>query len=653
MFNREAEIRRKINQLRREGRLKRNDLEDDDDGDYDVEKSDASDYTDRIRQKLGDTRSKLLGFDKEDDIETETSAEITNASERARIGALPKTSTEETSSSSSYIKPSESKSSNWIDPSLFDSEEDGIEDEEELKDEELLEVVAAKMMEKNRLEQLEKDRQFQEQVRAKRKQLEEENKRKAKELDQKVEQHAKTTSGVGGSWAKNKTAVTKDIYQPKTGSWGAFPRPRDISKAYGGGRRVGPGYSNEEAREKSEQATRDRLKAYREKVGIEVPSEKEHAAEIEEALSIGTLAMQRGMYSTAVSALEKVTKYCSTNSKVGGKVFLELAMAYEAAGRTEEAIEVYRTLSKCRMEDIKFNAKKLLYGIEAMQFMRNEVKSSAFSRKRAKNTFMDTTGMNNFVESFDDRYNMAYLDLSKGDYYKALTEAVVRSPREARQILLKAVDKGEVTRLRIVQALRSVSRGFDDALVEEIEQSKVVEPVAVMNGKPILERRVDTGTTLKGMEEFTLAPPEQMRENLDGEWRLQCLADKKGDGVTFFNTTVAWQRIDTTEMVFSASSPVGGLVTVQQTGGMSFNDKRRILRRKRVQVTGGGLLTGLLGGMSSGVPASVALPQQVLTVDSMLLITRGVPSRRVRNGDDTKNYFAVWRKVEPGTYSAA
>jgi hypothetical protein len=83
-----------------------------------------------------------------------------------------------------------------------------------------------------------------------------------------------------------------------------------------------------------------------------------------------------------VSALEKVTKYCSTNSKVGGKVFLELAMAYEAEGRTQEAVTVYTTLSKSRMEEIKFDAKRLLYGIEAMQFMRNEAKLESFEGKR-------------------------------------------------------------------------------------------------------------------------------------------------------------------------------------------------------------------------------------------------------------------------------
>ena len=89
----------------------------------------------------------------------------------------------------------------------------------------------------------------------------------------------------------------------------------------------------------------------------------------DEALKIAELAMQRGIYMTAVTSLEKVTKFCSTNSPVGSKVFLELAMAYEASGRTQEAYQVYKTLSTCRMEAVKFQARRLLYGLEAMEFM--------------------------------------------------------------------------------------------------------------------------------------------------------------------------------------------------------------------------------------------------------------------------------------------
>lgn len=371
-----------------------------------------------------------------------------------------------------------------------------------------------------------------------------------------------------------------------------------------------------------------------------------------------THSFQRGIYGTAVSALEKVTKWCSTNSPVGGKVFLELAMAYEAVGRTPEAIKVYSTLSKSRMEEIKFNAKRLLYGIEAMQFMQNEAKSPEFSRKKIRNTFIDTTGLANIAQNFDDVYNTAYIDLDKG-FYRRLTESVVRSNREARQILLKAAGAGEVERLKVVQALRSISRHFDDALEEEILSNKPApEPVALMDGKPIIveptrAEKDEIKQMMGGMDEFSLASPEQMRENLNADWRLQLLADKRGDGVKYYNTSMAWQKLDTESMTFTSSGSVGFL-TVDQSGGLEFQDKRRILKRTDLSVSGaGGMLGGFLSKGSGGAPAAVSTPHQVVAVDSVLLITRMAPSKEKKYDDSTKEYFAVWRRAEPGTLGTA
>lgn len=648
---REAEIRRKIMQLKREGRMKKdaNEIEDDDDDDSELDASTS--YEDKVVQRLGKAKSKMLGFqgsgDESCDDDEEPSGEGATGDSTmmrpGRLGSIPQPEAPQ-SESRGYIRPESTQSKNpLIDPSLFMGDDDE-DDDGGLSEDDLVDLVAQKMLEKKDKERLEKDLRLREEARAKLEEIE----RERKEKDVQASPSGtvtRTTSGVGGSWAGNATAASEDVYKPKTGSWGAFPRPRDISKAYGGGRRIGPGFSDEEARLKSTEETRERLKRYREKMGIEVKSEKEHADEIDEALDIAALAMRRGVYSTAVSALEKVTKWCSTNSKVGGKVFLELAMAYEAVGRTQEAITVYGTLSKSRMEDIKFNAKRLLYGLEAMEFMQKEVRSKDFQRKKARNTFIDATGLDRISDNFDDVYQTAYIDLS-GNFYKKLTESVVRTPREARQILLRATGAGMVERTRIVQALRSLSRNFDEALQKEIERNTVEEPVAVMDGKPILRKLPtkeddDASVTLDG---FKLMEPSKMMDRLNGEWRLQLLADKRGDGVSFFNTTVALQQIDTDSMSFSASVP-SGFITVKQTGEIAFNDKRRVLRRKAVEVSGGGVLAGIFGTASSGAPGAVRMPQQVMTVDSVLLVTRGIPSKRAKN-DGEKDYFAVWRKVE-------
>lgn len=348
---------------------------------------------------------------------------------------------------------------------------------------------------------------------------------------------------------------------------------------------------------------------------------------------------QRGRYNTAVSCLEKVTKYCSTNSKVGGKVFLELAMAYEAEGRTQEAVTVYRTLSKSRIEEIKFDAKRLLYGIEAMQFMRNEAKSEAFSRKKIRNTFIDTTGLDHIAENFDDVYETAYIDLSSG-FYRRLTESVVRSNREARQILLQATGSGMVEHLKIVQALRSLSRHFDSALEEELKAA-APQSVAVMNGKPIVKQRESSSvaTVMAGIDEFVLASPEQMLEMLNGEWRLQLTADRQGDGVKYNNNST-FQTVDTDAMAFSFAGP-SGFVKVSQSGDLEFESEKRILSKTNVNTSGGGMLSGLMVGKSNTLTAA----QQVVSVDSTLLITRLAPDKKRSAADTTKNFFSVWRRV--------
>lgn len=739
MSDRENEIRRKIQNLKKQGKIQKKDdifdgMDDDIDDDDDVGKGTIDDYSDKIRQKLGTAKSKMLGFvdvgsTDEDEPSSSSSSfpkaelnpteerSVVDAPPRGRIGSLSTSSDVVDATAAGYQRPKEENfvtADDGNDDTLYENDDT---DDSFVQEQDLVDLVAQKMQEKRDRENREKLDRLQTEARERIEQLERERQEAAAataaktnttspSTQNKQQEQRQLTSGVGGSWSKdsNDNNDELDMYKPKSGSWGAFPRPRDISKAYGGGRRVGPGYSNESERLKSEEETRERLKNYRVKMGIDVESEKIHEDEINDALKIAGLAMQRGIYSTAVSALEKVTKYCSTNSKVGGKVFLELAMAYEAVGRTKEAIAVYSTLSKSRIEKIKINAKRLLYGIEAMQFMQENVGSDAFSRKKASSTFIDTTGLANIASKFDDRYETAYIDLSsKSNYYKRLTESVVRSPREARQILLMATGPGEVERLRIVQALRSLSRRFDESLQQEIEanSSKLKEPVAVMNGKPILQEDVtnerepirqkllelqrpaagssssDTNydddedydeelEALMALDEYVLKDASKMKEALNGEWRLQLLADKRGDGVKFFNTSIAWQSIDTSSMSFTSMGPSAFLSTFQKSGSISLNDKRRILRRADVDIGGDGaggmmwgLVTGLLSGkQQTGPLGAIVSPQQVVLVDSVLLMTRNVPPRYIKNtsartNDDEKDYFAVWRRVEPGTYSTA
>lgn len=525
------------------------------------------------------------------------------------------------------------------DPDLLDDDDDfsDYEEDDDLDEEALVDLVAAKLAKKRALA-----RELAEEA-TKTKILELKLERLKREAEaNSTSNGAPATTGIGGAYAKNETAL-QETRKPSRGSWGYFERPKDISKAYGGGRRVGQGYQTQTDKDASYEQSRQRMKEYRVKMGIDVKSETDHAQEIDEAVNIAKLAMQRGVYGTAVSALEKVTQWCSSNSKVGSNVFLELAMAYEAVGRSDEATQVYTKLSKCTVPEIKNNAKRLLYGLESYEFMKKDAQLASFNRKKIRSTFIETTGMDNFASNFDDAYNTAYIDTSSREYQK-LTENVVRSVREARQILLKATDSDIVPRTKIVQALRSISRRFDEALrSERTAAEKAKQPVAMIDGKPIVASTKDSEL---GSVDFNLASPEQTIENLNGEWRLQLVADRTGGGVQYFNKTLCWQQVDTDSMQFTSEGK-SGFMTVAEKGSLKFEDEARTLSRK--VTSGGGMLTGLLG--PKGGAASNNVPQQIMTVDSILLVTRNTDLPRWQ--DINKEYFAVWRKVEPGTFSKA
>ena len=199
----------------------------------------------------------------------------------------------------------------------------------------------------------------------------------------------KQTNSTAVTIASKKIGDDVEMHQPtKSGSWGVFPRPKSISKTYGGGKRVGVGYSEDDDDGADLSKTRAALLSYRERFGIDVQSEKDHADEISLARETAKRMYARGVYNQAALTLEKVTSWCSSNSPVGGRVFLELGMAYEACGRTSEAITVYQTLCQSRMDDIKKDAQRLLYGIEAMDFMRNEVKAKIYAYAHPGNMYI-------------------------------------------------------------------------------------------------------------------------------------------------------------------------------------------------------------------------------------------------------------------------
>lgn len=145
-----------------------------------------------------------------------------------------------------------------------------------------------------------------------------------------------------------------------------------------------------------------------------------------------------------------------------------------------------------------------------------------------------------------------------------------------------------------------------------------------------------------GADGFVLPEASQTLDNLNGKWRLQLMADRSGDGVDFFNTTMIYQQIDSTEMMYKSKSQ--GVRISKQSGSFKFDGQNRILTREGA--SGSGSLFSMFGDnkRSRGVKMT-NIPQQVLSVDSVLLVTRALV--KASAADNIKDYFSVWRKL-PG-----
>lgn len=178
--------------------------------------------------------------------------------------------------------------------------------------------------------------------------------------------------------ARQPTVVEKDAqadkYKPKVSTWGVFPRPDNISRTFGGGKKVpkgGVNLSSEESK-KQDEVVKQKLAAYRKARGIDLEQEEEHREEIETALAEGESFMNRSRPQQAIKALEPVVQYVSERSRLGGSVFLSLALAYDSVGDREQAKELYRRLRRNPFPEISGKAKQLLQGFEAMDQLKVE-----------------------------------------------------------------------------------------------------------------------------------------------------------------------------------------------------------------------------------------------------------------------------------------
>lgn len=181
----------------------------------------------------------------------------------------------------------------------------------------------------------------------------------------------KSTASVGGRWVQPQEVDKLEKLKPSVGSWGVFERPADISKAYGGGKKIGVGgfEEDEEERKRKAAAIDAKLKSYRKSLGGDYEAEKEHEVEITAARKESSQLSRMGELKGALNVLLAVEPWLCDGTELGGRTLLELGWAYDATGNRDMGRRIMGRLRKSPSKEIRRMSQQLAFQDEASDFL--------------------------------------------------------------------------------------------------------------------------------------------------------------------------------------------------------------------------------------------------------------------------------------------
>lgn len=169
-------------------------------------------------------------------------------------------------------------------------------------------------------------------------------------------------------------------YSPRVATWGVFPRPDNISKAYGGGRTIRPGDATEAPEAAAERKARQKaaMAAYRKAAGLEVdPADEKQAAAFVEK---GDALLKAGDLQPAADAFAAAAALLPSRTLLGGRARLNQGIALDSMGKGEEAFTLYKSVERHPSADVARSAKRLLFGFAAAA----ELKADTISYRARK-----------------------------------------------------------------------------------------------------------------------------------------------------------------------------------------------------------------------------------------------------------------------------
>eukprot|EP00667_Euglena_gracilis_P003605 EG_transcript_3614 len=171
----------------------------------------------------------------------------------------------------------------------------------------------------------------------------------------------------------NKETDTES-YTPKVSTWGVFQRPKDISKAYGGGRTIPAGSSvsrqEQEKRRAEIQALLNQVKTG----DAVVPPAMMIAAQ--NNLTQADRWLEKQNYAEAEYLFRCIRRQLPFRNRLAGRAALELGTVLDAQGRYREAAELYKSLTRHPDLSIRRQAIQLSDSFVALQFFKFENQTS-------------------------------------------------------------------------------------------------------------------------------------------------------------------------------------------------------------------------------------------------------------------------------------
>ncbi|PRW45125.1 hypothetical protein C2E21_6403 [Chlorella sorokiniana] len=178
---------------------------------------------------------------------------------------------------------------------------------------------------------------------------------------------AEAAGAAGAEEAAQQGEEGEDYHKPKVATWGVFPRPRNISEAYGGGRNLKPGQAleSEEAAAERQARVSAALKEYRKTLGLDVDPAVE--ADAQAAYNQGVALFEQGLITAALPKFEYAVERMALRSRLGGEARLQQAICLDSLGRNQEAYEIYTKIETHPAPGVAKKAKRMLFGWKAAE----------------------------------------------------------------------------------------------------------------------------------------------------------------------------------------------------------------------------------------------------------------------------------------------